>query len=455
MYHGEIMTSTIAKWLDDMGWTSEVAQLAIAISLTVFAFAAGEAMARWIGPLCRKWLRAGLSKSGASMDRRLPDFLRFTTGLLILVFPLALAPFDDAALMVLAIGLSGAFAMMVVTILRIVASPMWISIPIGMAAFAMAMAGTLGGISPLVTGLDGTAITLGAQRISLLSVVNALVVATLLFAATRLANRIATHFVGRLTALDLSQRALVQKLAAVATVVIAILVGIDILGIDLTTLTVFSGALGLAIGFGLQKTFGNLIAGMILLMDKSVKPGDVVAVGNTFGAINKIGVRAVSVITRDGKEHLIPNEQLMTQAVENWSFSSRDVRIHIPVVISYESDLKLAQKLMIEAAKASRRVLPKPEPSVWLLAFGERGLEHDIMVWIVDPEQGVGNVQSEILNRLWDLFQQHGIGLPYPQRDLHIHEKPAHLPGGANLRSIKNAEDYDDAVKGSAPFDKG
>jgi len=242
-----------------------------------------------------------------------------------------------------------------------------------------------------------------------------------------------THAVGRLSALDLSQRALIQKLGSLAVVLFAILFGIDVLGIDLTTLTVFSGALGLAVGFGLQKTFGNLIAGLILLMDKSVKPGDVIAVGDTFGAINKIGVRAVSVITRDGKEHLIPNEQLMTQAVENWSFSSRDVRIHIPVTISYGSDLKLAQKLMIQAAKASRRVLPKPEPTVWLLAFGERGLEHDIMVWILDPEQGVGNVQSDILNRLWTLFRENGIGLPYPQQDVHVHGSPLHGPGGANL----------------------
>jgi small-conductance mechanosensitive channel len=301
-------------------------------------------------------------------------------------------------------------------------------------AFVLTLAAALGGVGALTTGLDATALHVGRRRISLLNVVNFLLVGAILFAATRIANRIMTHAVGRLSALDLSQRALFQKLGSLAVVVVAILFGVDILGIDLTTLTVFSGALGLAVGFGLQKTFGNLIAGLILLMDKSVKPGDVIAVGDTFGAINKIGVRAVSVITRDGKEHLIPNEQLMTQAVENWSFSNRDVRIHIPVVISYDSDLNLAQKLMIQAAKASHRVLPKPEPTVWLLAFGERGLEHDIMVWILDPEQGVGNVQSDILNRLWDLFQTHGIGLPYPQRDIYLHAGPSHQAGSANLR---------------------
>jgi len=443
MHYGDTMIRMVRNRLLEWGWPVDAAPLVIAVFLVALAVIVGEAAARWAGPLCRKWVRADTGHDRTALDRRLPDLLRFGSGLLILVFPLATLPFEGAPLMILSAGFSGAAAMTVVTILRIAAIPMWITIPLGATAFATAMSGALGGIAPLLASLDGTAVSLGAQRISLLSVVNALVVATLLFAATRLVNRITTHFVGRVTALDLSQRALVQKLAAVTTVVIAILVGIDILGIDLTTLTVFSGALGLAIGFGLQKTFGNLIAGMILLMDKSVKPGDVVAVGDTFGSINKIGVRAVSVITRDGKEHLIPNEQLMTQAVENWSFSSRDVRIHIPVVISYESDLKLAQQLMIEAAKASHRVLPRPEPSVWLLAFGERGLEHDIMVWIVDPEQGVGNVQSEILNRLWDLFRQHGIGLPYPQRDLHLYAEPFHRQGSANLRAPDRGDKED------------
>lgn len=433
-HEGARLAGAIDRALVAMGWTSDSTQIVFAAALVALAVVLGEAAARWAGPRCRAWLRGGIAQSGSAIDRRLPELLRYSTGMLVLLFPLALAPFRDSALMILSAGFSGAMAMTIVTLLRIVALPMWIAVLLGLAAFAMAMAGALGGVRPLMTSLDATAVTMGKQRISLLSILNALFVAALLFAATRVANRIATHFVGRLTALDLSQRTLVQKLAGIAAVVIAILVGIDILGIDLTTLTVFSGALGLAIGFGLQKTFGNLIAGMILLMDKSVKPGDVVAVGDTFGAINKIGVRAVSVITRDGKEHLIPNEQLMTQAVENWSFSSRDVRIHIPVVISYDSDLKLAQKLMIQAAKASRRVLPQPEPSVWLLAFGERGLEHDIMVWIVDPEQGVGNVQSDILNRLWELFREHGIGLPYPQRDVHLHASPAHRPGSANLR---------------------
>lgn len=159
-------------------------------------------------------------------------------------------------------------------------------------------------------------------------------------------------------------------------------------------------------------------------MDRSVKPGDVIVVGETFGQVTKIGVRAVSVVTRDGKEHLIPNEQLMVEPVENWSYSSRNVRIHIPVGVAYSSDLPLAQKLMIEAAIAAERVLQSPAPTVWLRGFGDSSVDHEILAWINDPEAGVGNVQSDILNRLWLLFQQHGIEIPYPQSDVHIRSLP-------------------------------
>src|SRR3546814_9938580 len=181
------------------------------------------------------------------------------------------------------------------------------------------------------------------------------------------------HSIARVRDFDPAQKLLAQKLAALAIIVVAFFIGIDIAGIDLTAFAVFSGAAGLAIGFGLQKTFGNLIAGIILLMDRSIKPGDVIVIGGSTGAVNKIGVRAVSIITRDGKEHLIPNETLMTQEVENWSYSDRNVRLRIPVGISYDSDLPLAQQLMLQAATESPRVLRSPQPNVWLSAFGEIG----------------------------------------------------------------------------------
>ena len=179
---------------------------------------------------------------------------------------------------------------------------------------------------------------------------------------------------------------LAQKLAALAIIAIAFFVGIDLAGIDLTALAVFSGALGLAVGFGLQKTFGNLIAGIILLMDRSIKPGDVISVGESFGSVNKIGVRAVSIVTRDGKEYLIPNELLMTQEVVNWSYSTRDVRISIPIGIAYDCDVEAgAQADGRGRQRLARACSKRPQPAVWMTKFGENAIEHEIRVWIIGP----------------------------------------------------------------------
>ena len=224
--------------------------------------------------------------------------------------------------------------------------------------------------------------------------------------------------------LDGTQRALGEKLMTVVVWTAAVLVGIDAAGINLTTLTVFSGAFGLAVGFGLQKTFGNLIAGVILLMDRSIKPGDVIAVndtkGSTFGVVSRIGVRAVSVTTRDEREILIPNEILMTTQVENWSYSSRQVGITIPLGVAYGSDIELAEKLLLEAAATVPRVLKDPAPSVLLHAFGPSSIELHIAVTIEDPENGVGNVRSDVLKAAWHGLRANGVEIPFPQSDVYL-----------------------------------
>jgi small-conductance mechanosensitive channel len=234
----------------------------------------------------------------------------------------------------------------------------------------------------------------------------------------RLGTLAARRALGRIHRLDPTQRLLGEKLVSIAIWAAAILIGIDLLGIDLTALAVFSGAFGLAIGFGLQKTFGNLIAGIILLMDRSIKPGDVIAIddGNNraVGQVKKIGIRAVSVTTRDKKEFLIPNEILMTTQVENWSYSSKEVRVRVPLTVAYGCDLDLAQRLMFESAKAAARVIDSPPPAVWITDFAEAGIAFEIRIWINDPEEGVGSVRSDVLKRVWQAFTEHGIALPDP-----------------------------------------
>jgi small-conductance mechanosensitive channel len=284
-----------------------------------------------------------------------------------------------------------------------------------------------GTASNVVETLDRLAIDLGSFRLSLWDTIVFLSVLVAILLAAWFLSRLARRLLRRLTRFDETQRLLSEKLVTIAVWAVAILLGIDVLGIDLTALAVFSGAFGLAIGFGLQKTFGNLIAGIILLMDRSIKPGDVIAIadqaGNsTFGQIRKIGIRAVSLTTRDQKEYLIPNENLMINQVENWSYSSRNVRVQVPVGVSYECDLDLAESLMLEAAKGAKRVLTTPPPVVWLDAYGDSSVNFVIHCWINDPEEGVGNIRSDVLKRLWKLFEANGVEIPFPQRDINLRD---------------------------------
>ncbi|KGB52503.1 MscS Mechanosensitive ion channel [Sphingopyxis sp. LC81] len=290
------------------------------------------------------------------------------------------------------------------------------------------------GVLRTIEALKAIGIDVGSYRLSLYGLFSTIVVAVLLYLAVRIILRSIKWLLRRNTQIDATQRLLAEKLIAIALFVFALLFGIDLLGIDLTALAVFSGAAGLAIGFGLQKTVGNLIAGIILLMDRSIKPGDIIVVGDgssmggsalpggvpNVGRVAKIGVRAVNVVTRDGKKHLIPNELLMTQPVENWSYASPEVRVRMRVPVPYDCDLRRAQRLIVETAMTNPRILNEPEPAVWITAFGERAVEHELRYWISDPEAGLGNIQGEVFLGIWDRFKEVGIRIPYPRQDVHI-----------------------------------
>lgn len=273
--------------------------------------------------------------------------------------------------------------------------------------------------------LDNIALSIGDLRISLFDILVTAAIVGGVIAFGWFVSKLARRLVRRMTRLDGTQQLLTEKLVSIAVWTAAFFLGIDLLGIDLTALAVFSGAFGLAIGFGLQKTFGNLIAGIILLMDKSIKPGDVIAVTDTagqqsFGQIRKIGIRAVSITTRDQREYLIPNENLMINQVENWSYSSRNVRVQVPVGVAYTADLKLAEELMLQAAGSVDRILKTPPPTVWMDAYGASSVDFVIQCWIQDPEEGVGNIRSAVLKKLWWLFKEHDVEIPFPQQDIHL-----------------------------------
>jgi small-conductance mechanosensitive channel len=396
----------------------------VAIALVAATWGLAWLAGRRLGPRLAAFWEHRAGGRGEALAHRMCDLTRYSAAALILAIILNVDSWRPLGAIVLGVAFAAWAAMLVSGLVRGLQMPRWIAALLAAVTFFALLARAVGGLKPITETLDRVGFTAGSTRVSLLTALQVLVILVSIYAVVKLLNRIVGHSIRRATGLDATQQLLGQKLASVAILIAAFFIGIDLIGIDLTALAVFSGAFGLAVGFGLQKTFGNLIAGIILLMDRSIKPGDVIVVGESFGHVTKIGVRAVSIVTRDGKEHLIPNENLMTQEVENWSYSSRDVRVHIPVGVAYDCDLPLAQKLMVQAASESHRVMKNRPPKVWLIAFGESSVDHEILVWISDPEQGVGSVRSEILNRVWELFKENGIDIPFPQRDIRIKEWP-------------------------------
>ena len=263
-------------------------------------------------------------------------------------------------------------------------------------------------------------LTLGEFSLSVYQVLATALLLAVLLSLAGFTSRVTERRLREAAWLTPAGRVLLNKSLRIALFVFAILITIGSVGIDLTALAVIGGAVGFGIGFGLQKVFSNLISGVILLTDKSIKPGDVITVENTYGWVNKLGARYVSIITRDGIEHLIPNETMITEPVSNWTHSDANTRLRIPIGVHYDTDLELATRLGVEAAQSQSRVLDDPAPRCLVKGFGESAIDLEIRFWIQDADSGVSNIKSAVILEVWRLYQEHGIRIPYPQRDLHI-----------------------------------
>lgn len=273
---------------------------------------------------------------------------------------------------------------------------------------------------PLIGFLDAKTFHVGETTLSIYDVVaSAIAVAVFLWLALFVVRMLETRIQAS-KGLSQTTKVLTTKILKILIIVAAFLFALGSVGIDLTALVVFGGAIGVGLGFGLQKIFSNLVAGFILLTDKSIKPGDTLLVAGQYGRVETLGARYVSVITRDGIEHLVPNEELITNRVENWSHSHENVRLKIPLGIHYESDLHQAIELCMRAANRVKRVLGSPVPTCLVTGFGDSSVDLEIRIWIRDPMNGCANVKNEVLLEVWDLFHEHGIQIPYPQRDLHV-----------------------------------
>ncbi|MGB4924826.1 MAG: mechanosensitive ion channel domain-containing protein, partial [Candidatus Nitrotoga sp.] len=283
--------------------------------------------------------------------------------------------------------------------------------------FALYLTGYL---PEVLDAMDHFGFHVGKQRISLLLVLSGILSIFVTMLVAMWLGKTFEHKVMATENLDMNLRVVLSKLIRACLVVVGVLIALPLAGIDITVLSVFGGALGVGIGFGLQKIASNYVSGFIILLDRSIHPGDVLTVDGRFGKVSQLTTRYVVLENNDGTEAIIPNEILITSTVINHSFTNRQIRVGITIQISYQSDLHLAMEIMKQAAENQPRVLADPETKVYLKSFSDNGIDLEMGVWISDPEEGQLNLRSDINMEIWRKFQASGIEIPYPQRDVRI-----------------------------------
>ena len=287
-------------------------------------------------------------------------------------------------------------------------------------AWAVAALSILGLLDPTIDALDSVAIVLGGVRLTPLLVIKA---AVFMAIALWLAGLISAFLDSRITRsrdLTPSLQVLLSKMTRLALIALAIAIVMGSVGINLSSLAIFSSAIGVGIGFGLQKIVGNFVSGIILLTDKSVKPGDLVTVGDSFGRVSAMKTRYISVAAGDGREFLIPNEDLVTQKVVNWTYADKNTLVKVAFTTSFDANPRNVCKLAVEIASQTPRVLTLKPPTCLLSEFGDNGMKFALTFWIADPDAGMDNVRSDVLLALWDAFGREGIHVPSPVRDVRI-----------------------------------
>lgn len=279
--------------------------------------------------------------------------------------------------------------------------------------------------------LDAAAIPIGQTRLSLLLVLKGALLLGAFVGIASFASDLIERRLGSTLEVSPTAIVLIGKALKGAALTIAVLAALSLIGVDLTALAVFSGALGIGIGIGLQKLASNLLSGVIILLDRSIKPGDVITVGDTFGSISSLNARYVSVVARNGVEYLVPNETFITEPVVNWSYSNRFVRIDVTFGVSYESNPHDVRRIAVDTVKKVPRVQHMQHPVCHITGFGDSSVDFVLRFWIEDPQAGVTNVRGNVYLALWDAFKEAGIAIPYPHREVII--KPG--AGAAELFS--------------------
>ncbi|WCR11220.1 mechanosensitive ion channel [Paracoccus stylophorae] len=429
----------ISLFIDTLLLPSRFYQLPVIAVLILLAWL----MARFLSPRLTRWLRTRKNwpkwrlRVGLLVDRRLALIL-FTLMAWIVVLVMREVTYSFRSQMIeLAASIAAAwtaifFLMRVIRnrfLRRIVSWAAWIWVTLHL----------LGLTASAAEILDSLALNVGEFRMSALTVLKALAITGLMIAGARMLSRMITGRLSQNNDISPTMRVLTAKLLQVVLFSLAVIVGLKAVGFDLTGLAVFSGAVGVGLGFGLQKVVSNLVSGVIILLDKSVKPGDVISIGDTFGWIEELGARYVSVVTRDGKEYLIPNEDLVTGQVVNWSHTNNFVRLDIPFGTSYQDDPHKVSQIAIAAALKVKRVLAHRKPVCWVTGFGNSSVDYVLRFWIGDAEGGLTNVRGQVYLSLWDTFQANGISIPFPQREVRVLNDAIALRQGSDAPPVDAA----------------
>ncbi len=318
-------------------------------------------------------------------------------------------------------------------VIRLVTSVIRNSFVVGLvslSAWLVAALSILGQLGPTIDMLDSVSIVLGGLRLSPLLLIKLGVLLVVALWLSNIASNFAESRITRSDDLTPSIQVLLIKMVRLALMIFAVAVVMSAVGINLSALAIFSGAAGVGIGFGLQKIVANFISGIILLADKSVKPGDLVTIGDSSGRISAMKTRYISVAAGDGREFLIPNEDLVTQKVTNWTYTDKNTLVKVNFGTHYDADPRQVCKLAIDIATAAPRAIKLKPPNCLLTEFAESGMKFSLTFWIADPD-GMDNVKSEVMLALWDVFKREDIRLPYPVREIRIR-------GGALPMEISN-----------------
>jgi small-conductance mechanosensitive channel len=319
----------------------------------------------------------------------------------------------------LAVAAKLAFAWLIISLVTSVIRNTFIVRLVSLSAWLVAALSIIGQLDPAIEALDSVSIVLGGLRLTPLLLIKLGVLLVVALWVTNIASNFVESRITRSGDVTPSIQVLLVKMIRLALMIFAVAAAMSAVGIDLSALAIFSGAAGVGIGFGLQKIVANFISGIILLVDKSVKPGDLVTIGDSSGRISAMKTRYISVAAGDGREFLIPNEDLVTQKVVNWTYTDKNTLVKVNFGTNYDADPRLVCKLAIDVAAAAPRAIRGKPPNCILTEFAEAGMKFSLTFWIADPD-GMDNVKSDVMLSLWDAFKREGIRVPYPVREIRI-----------------------------------